>query len=176
LIRKCLTVSPAKRFTVDDIATHTWVNHGYKHPPVHYYLTSVMKKNGTMISSHPPPVANNGTIKTTSMMSERISKSMTPPVPTLSIAPPPPPPVIVPPPPVQSKYLTDTESKSKSKPTTNGHHQTIRSHRLNVNTVTNNNKNGTLKTHQSSRRTSKERHNVGISSPSKHPPLRPMVY
>lgn len=37
LIRKCLTVVPADRFTVDDIAQHRWINYGHKHPPVDLY-------------------------------------------------------------------------------------------------------------------------------------------
>ena len=173
LIHKCLTVLPANRFTVDDIAAHWWINIGYKHPPVHYYLTSTMQKTGITTASHPPPVlAYNGT-KNTRATSERRRKTLTPPVPTSSH---PPfrlsPPITLPTLRVQSRRSTDTESKSKA--TTNGHHQTIRSHRVNGNpTTTNKNKHETLKSNQSSRKSSAEKSSGGKSS--KYPPPRTIV-
>ncbi|CAF0872834.1 unnamed protein product [Didymodactylos carnosus] len=45
LIRKCLTVIPSKRSTIDDIAEHWWVNLGFKCPPV-YFHTYTPRKNG----------------------------------------------------------------------------------------------------------------------------------
>jgi hypothetical protein len=172
-----LTVLPSNRITVDDIATHWWVNIGYKYPPVHYYIAP-MEKNGTTTSSNPPPALTyNGTKKITSITSEPKAKAITPPVPIHSHPlPPPPPPVILSSPRVQNGRLTDTESKSKGKK--NGHHQIKGTHRLNDNTTTiniNNNKNETLKSNQSSRWTSNNnKQHGGISS--KHPPPRTIVY
>jgi hypothetical protein len=156
----------------------------------------MMQKNGVRTSSHPPPVLRfNETKKTESTISEQKPKILTAPDPTYSHPfPTPSLPVRLPPPTIQNGHLTDTELKSKVK--TNGHHQTIRSHRLNGNvaiidnhkketirshrlygnttTTTNNNKKETLKSNQSSRWTSNDKHNGGISS-SKHPPPRTII-
>jgi hypothetical protein len=105
LIRKCLTVSPSKRFTVDDIAAYWWVNLGYKYPPVHYYLTPAMKKNGVFMPSHIPALTFNGRTK------QRPSES------------------------ISTPFSSSAENgRSKSKPKTNGYHSSTRSHRLNSQT------------------------------------------
>ncbi len=183
LIRKCLTVSPSSRFTVDDIAVYWWVNVGYKYPPIYYYDTSIMKKHGTMMSSHPPSVRFNETTKTKtgSTGSEQKPKTITRPVSTNNrpVPPPPPPPlaVRVPPPSlIQNGRLTDIESKSKAM--TNGYHQIIQSHQLNDNTkaTINNNKNGTVKSNQLNRLTSNNKPNDGILLPSKQPLPRTVVH
>jgi hypothetical protein len=123
----------------------------------------------------------NGTPKTTSLVSELKSKPIPQPTPTYfqSSPPPPPlpplPPVTILSPPVQNGRFTNTEAKPK--PTINAYYQMIQSHRLNGNTITNNNINDTTpKSNQSSRRPSKDRHSIGIPSSSKHPPPRMMVY
>ncbi len=183
LIRKCLTISPSSRFTVDDIATYWWVNVGHKHPPIYYYDTQLKQKNDTMTSSRPPsPLRSNGTTKTRPTVSDQKPKTITTHVSTYSnpIPPPPPPPplsVRLPPPLVQNGHITDTEAKSRAK--TNGYHQIIRPHQLNGNTITttanNNNKNEILKSNQSSRWTTNNKQN-GVISSSKHPPTRMIVY
>jgi len=186
LIRKCLTVSPSSRFTVDDIATYWWINVGYKHPPIYYYDTQLKQKDGMMTTSRPPsPLRSNGTTKPRSTVPDQKPKTITTPVSINSnpIPPPPPPPpppplsVRLPPPLVQNGHLTDTEVKSKV--TKNGYHQIIRPHQLNGNTITptanNKTKNEILKSNQSSRWTNNNKQN-GIIPSSKHPPLRTIVY
>ncbi|CAF4901896.1 unnamed protein product [Rotaria sp. Silwood1] len=143
LIRKCLTVSPSKRFTIDDIATHWWVNLGYKYPPVHYYLTPSMKQNGMFMPSDIPAIAYDGSaIKTTRSTSKTVKPSA--PVYFQSL-------------PVQNGHKTDIQMKST--PITNGYNLITRTNRLNTQID---------QISKTSRRTSKERHNGDISS--KHPP------
>ncbi|CAF4040162.1 unnamed protein product [Rotaria sp. Silwood2] len=115
LIRKCLTVLPSKRFTIDDIATHWWVNLGYKYPPVHYYLTPSMKQNGMFMPSPDIPAISydDSAIKTTRSSSKTVKPSA--PVYFQSL-------------PVQNGHQADVEMNSK--PITNGHNLIQRTHRL----------------------------------------------
>ena len=106
------------------------------------------------------------------MNSEPKPKANTPLVATQSNPPPPPSVPLSPPSRVPNGRLTDTESKSKAK--TNGHHSTKGTERLNGKTTTiNNNKNEPSKS-TPSRWTSTKKPNGGI--PSKHPPSRPIVH
>lgn len=188
MIRKCLTVSPSTRFTVDDIVTHWWVNLGYKYPPVHYYLPPNMPNNHTMNPSHPPPVLTYNAAKRTSSLPGDKPKSTISLTPMSSQPPPPPPPppapVVAPLPQVQNERLTDTESKHKSK--TNGHHPTKETSRLNDNktkskapatttaTTTSNQKTEISKPNQASRWSLNKKQNNGV--PSKNPPTRAIVH
>ncbi|CAF3815713.1 unnamed protein product [Adineta steineri] len=143
LIRKCLTVLPSKRFTVDDVAAHWWVNLGYKYPPVHYYLTPAMKKTGLFISSHLPALTFNESNNINAM--EANSKTIASSTPGFShqFA--------------QNGDVTDTQKNYR--PISNGYHSIPRTHRLNSNNE---------RTSNPSRRTSKERHHDTKSS--KYPP------
>ncbi|CAF0805894.1 unnamed protein product [Didymodactylos carnosus] len=58
LIRKCLTVIPSKRSTVDDIAENWWINLGYKCPPV-YFHNYTPRKNGVQTLHFEPAAASN---------------------------------------------------------------------------------------------------------------------
>ncbi|CAF4231927.1 unnamed protein product [Rotaria socialis] len=139
LIRKCLTVIPSKRFTIDDIATHWWVNLGYKYPPVHYYLTPAMKQNGTLVPSHIPAITYDETaVKDNDSLTKNIKSSA---------------PVYIQSVPVQNGRKTDIQIKYK--PTTNGYNSTPRTQRLNSKSE---------QTPKASRRTSKERHYDGALS------------
>ncbi|CAF1681448.1 unnamed protein product [Adineta ricciae] len=142
LIRKCLTVLPSKRFTVDDVAAHWWVNLGYKYPPVHYYLTPAMKKTGLFIPSHLPALTYN---ESNGNAVDSNSKTVSSSTPGFSH---------------QSVHNGDTtDNSTKCRPLTNGYHSVPRTHRLNSNSE---------RTSNSSRRTSKERHHDTTSS--KYPP------
>ncbi|CAF2151541.1 unnamed protein product [Rotaria magnacalcarata] len=149
LIRKCLTVIPSKRFTIDDIATHWWVNLGYKYPPVHYYLTPAMKQNGTLMPSHIPAITYDETaVKDNDFVTKNIKSSA---------------PVYIQSVPVQNGHKTDIQMKYK--PITNGYNSIPNGYNSIQRTQRLNSK--SEQTPKSSRRTSKERHYGGISS--KHP-------
>jgi hypothetical protein len=163
-----LTVVPSKRFTVDDIAAHWWVNLGYKYPPVHYYLTPAMRENGLPMPSHVPALTYNERTKPPKTIAEAVPK-VAPPI----AMPPRVPPLL----PTQNGHLTDTQSKAK--PSINGYHSVGRSHRLTSNAVTaqaTNHMYPALKFNQPHRRTSVERnHDGGVFSP-KLPLPRTMIY
>jgi hypothetical protein len=177
LIRKCLTVTPAKRFTVDDIAAHWWVNLGYKYPPVHYYLTAAMRKNGVTMPSHVPALTYNERTKPTTITSQQAPKSVlainsTPhwPMPSIVTS-------LLP---IENGHVTDTQSNVNTN--TNTHHKMGRSHRAHTQAITaavtqHQTVNPSLISNQGNRRTSGERNQVGITSSSKNqPPARPMIY
>jgi hypothetical protein len=144
-----------------------------------------MQQNSNTMAARPPAWTLSGAPKTTSLVSELKSKPIPQPTPNYFQSsppppPPPPPPPTLPPvtilaPPVQNGRLTNTDAKPKA--TINAYYQMIQSHRLNGNTITNNNINDTTpKSNQSSRRPSKDRHSISIPSSSKQPPPRMMVY
>ncbi|CAF1003713.1 unnamed protein product [Rotaria sordida] len=143
LIRKCLTVLPSKRFTIDDVATHWWVNLGYKYPPVHYYLTPAMKQNGMSLSSDKPAISYDiSSVKTTKSSSKTVKPSA--PVYFQSL-------------PVQNGHKTDTQMKSK--PIRNGYNSIPRTNRLITKTD---------QISKTSRRTSKERYHGGALTLIQH--------
>ena len=170
MIRKCLTVTPSKRVTVDDIAAHWWVNLGYKYPPVHYYLTPAMRQNGLPMPSHVPALTYTERPKTSNVDSEQITKT-TPSshrvkqAPLLSITGPP----------ASTHNGNHTDNSTRSKPSINGYQTLGRSHRLFTNGVPNMN-GAKLKFNPPKRRTSLERNQNRVVSPSKIPIPRKMIY
>jgi len=171
LIRKCLTVVPSKRFTVDDIAAHWWVNLGYKYPPVHYYLTPAMRKNGLPAPSNVPALTyTERSSKPTTIKSEQISKPITPPTPRsrplASLLPP----QIR----VQNGHLTDTQTKTKaiSITTNNGYQSLGRAQRFQSHAMT------SVKSNQPPRRTSTDRNHPVFISATKPAsmPTRALIY
>lgn len=124
LIRKCLTVIPSSRITVDDIATHWWVNVGYKYPPVHYYLNPSWQKEGVLRSSASPYKLSK---RKTKHDTDRRTKLPTPPISH---------PIVLNSPQVQNGYIADMEKKPKMKTNEYQHQQTPRSNRVNGNHVT----------------------------------------
>lgn len=179
MIRKCLTVSPSNRFTVDDIVTHWWVNLGYKYPPVHYYLPPTMSKDHTVTSTNPLPAVTYNATKKTSNTTEDKPKSIVPSTRLIS-QPPHPLSIVAPSLQVQKERITDTELKRKDK--INGHHPSKETPRSNdmksksnaPNTTTNNHKVEPLKSNPASRWTLNKKQNNGI--PSKNPSTRPIVH
>ncbi|CAF2480642.1 unnamed protein product [Rotaria sp. Silwood2] len=190
LIRKCLTVSPAKRFNIDNITTHEWINIGYGRPPIHNYPPSTMQKNNNMLSSHPILPKTNETPRTTSIKPKIRSKSTQSSAPTYSYpplppshspSPAPPPPRVDPAPATVLRPLLKNGRMSyigsKLKSMKNGNHQIKQFNRLKDNKTTKNNKNEPQKSNQLNKRTYNYKHN-GNRSPisSKPPPIHMVTY
>lgn len=169
LIRKCLTILPANRITVDDIATHWWVNIGYKYPPVHYYLNPNWQKEGTLLPATSPYKISKRKPK---QDTNKRAKMVTPPIPH-----PIPAPVILNTPKVINGHTTHTDDKSKIKTNGQQQQQTPRSNRVNDKRTTvpmiSNRKSESVKLNQTIRRTNNEKLNGAVvskksSAPSSH--------
>ncbi|CAF0806413.1 unnamed protein product [Rotaria sordida] len=186
LIRKCLTVSPSKRFNIDNITVHEWINVGYDRLPMHYYLPSTMQKNNNMLPSQPTSSKPKEPPKTTSMKSKTRSKSIQASVPRSTYPPPPPPslpPPVDPPPVTVPRPLLKNErisnAGSKLKPLTNGNHQISQFNRLKDNKTTKNNKNQPQKFNQLNKLTYNYKPNGSLSSLTssfKPPPIHTVKY
>lgn len=167
---------PSKRFTVDDIAAHWWVNLGYKYPPVHYYLTPAMRQNGVPAQTNVPALTYKERPKGTTIISEQIQKPtmssnqsrknpMTSMNGTLTVTSP------------QNGHHTDTSSKGK--PTVNGYQTLGRSHRLFNNDLPTTNgteQNGNQKPTPSKRRTSLDRNQRGSVNSAQISLPRTLIY
>ena len=156
---------------MDDIAAHWWVNLGYKYPPVHYYLTPAMRKNGLPAPTNVPALTYTERTKPTAIKSEQISKPMT--TPTTPPRSRPLPPLLPPHIPVQNGHSTDTQSKTKAISMTNNGYQSLgRAQRLQSHAMT------SVKSNQPIRRTSMERnHQVFISTTKPASmPTRALIY
>ncbi|CAF4546870.1 unnamed protein product [Rotaria sp. Silwood1] len=169
LIRQCLAVSPTKRFNIDNITTHEWINVGYNRSPIHNNLPSTMQKNNTMLSSRPTISKTNETPRTTSIKSKIRSKSIQPSALKYSHPPPPPPPPSSgKPPPVTAPQPSLKNGRvpyfgSKLKSMTNGNHQIKQFNRLKDNKTTKTNKNEPQKSNQLNKRTYNYRPNGALS-------------
>ncbi|CAF0780456.1 unnamed protein product [Adineta ricciae] len=176
LIRACLTVLPSKRLTVDDIAVHWWVNLGYKHPPVYQPRHSSTQQNGNTTIGNTTGWTLSRTSKPAVYMIESKSKGNSTGTP---LANPPPsigrPSVIALPSIIHNGHLADVEIKSRAN--TNGYSQMILSNRSDDHTITNSNNKTEpiLKSHQSGRRTSTDKHKTNTIA-AKHSQPRTMAY
>ncbi|CAF2050694.1 unnamed protein product [Rotaria magnacalcarata] len=145
LIHKCLTVSSRKRFNIDDIAMHEWINLGYKRPPADVSIVTKMEKYSNTKIPRGSRSKSNEAPKTMSLTSSTKLKSVQASVPIYSISNDGPS-FILPQSSLSKGYETQKESKLKS--ITNGNTQSKQSNRLKDNKTTKTKKIESLKLNQ----------------------------